>query len=170
VSLFVPLLLLLAACLVALVSRIGGPSSAPSTGPRVVDFEGQSLNVRLVKDKTAAAAIAQARRAVVFVDAPYSVYALKNGQQFLRGMLYVSQKAPAVNAEVYWIENDAEDWCKGWITALGVDGLIEVAVPVGNGAILWMESGKVVRFQPGQEIQGAYEIKESTLQLWKGSG
>src|SRR4029079_17109216 len=99
-------------------------------GFRTADVEGQSLTVRVVKDKTGASAIARARRAVVFVDAPYSVPALHKGQQFLRGMLYLSQQAPAVNAEVYWIENDADDWCKEWITALGIDGLMEVAVPV----------------------------------------
>src|SRR4051812_28215705 len=92
VSLVVPLMLVPAAYLVALVSGGGSPSSAPP-GPRVADFEGRSLRVRLVNGTTAAAAIARNRRAVVFVNAPYSGYAVKNGQQFLTGMLYLGKLA-----------------------------------------------------------------------------
>jgi hypothetical protein len=133
----------------------------------VSNGEGRSFRVRLVKDKSDASAIYKAPRAIVFVDAPYSVYAAKNGQQFLSGMFYLTKSDPAVQPEVLWIEDDNAEWCKEWIVSLGVDGLREVAVPVGNGAILWMEYGKVVRFQLGHEIRSASEIKKTTLEVWK---
>lgn len=163
------LLILLATCVTAKIAWRGAPPPAPSV-PTMPSVAGQTLTIRLIKGRTGAAAIQRAQRAIVFVDSPYSVNALNAGQHFLRGMVYVSQRSIAINAEVYWIENDAEDWCKEWITSLGEDGLMEVAVPVGNGAILWMEAGKVVRFQLGHEIGGAYEIKELTFKLWNGVG
>jgi hypothetical protein len=126
VSFLVPLVVLFVALVAALLFRDGNRQSALSTGPRGGGIEG--LNVRLVRDKLSASAISEAQRAIIYADAPYSVDALKNGQRFLRGMLYVSQQTPAVNAEVFWIEDDSQDWCKAWIIGLGVDGLREVAI------------------------------------------
>lgn len=129
----------------------------------------RSLQVHLVNDRLAATAISKAGRAIVYVDAPYSVTAAKHGQQFLRGMLHLSRHSPNLQIAMYWIEDDSEDWCSEWVLALGEVGLNDVAIPIGNGAIIWMEHGKVVQFQVGSKIESAYEITEITRRLWKSA-
>jgi hypothetical protein len=157
----VPLVIMAAACVAATVSAVRRP--VPTQPPQ---GEAESLQVRFVKDRAGATAAQEARRAIVFVDAPYSVTAMHNGEKFLRGMVSLRQQRPDLRAEVYWVDNDADEWCKQWVASFGVADLAEVAVPVGHGAVLWLERGKVVRYQLGGQIAGGYEIKEATLKLW----
>lgn len=164
ISLVIPLVVMLAAWSAHAISSLN--RLPPTRNSPMPEFDRTSLTVRRVADQAGIATIRQAGRSIIFVDAPYSVPARESRQVFVDAMLQLKWRNPAIDAGVFVIEDDSAEWCMEWITSLGVAGLRDVAIPVGAGAILWMEHGRVVRFQLGHEIKDAYEIRRQTVTLW----
>lgn len=107
-----------------------------------------------------------APRAIVFVDAPYSIYAANNGKKFVQGMSLVARRLPHLNVRAFWVSDDSEPWCQEWIKSFGVDDLMRLALPVGDGAVLWIERGEVVHYWFGDEPGDANSVFNTTTKLW----
>jgi hypothetical protein len=124
------------------------------------------LGVRPVDDAADLALVRRARRALVYVDSPMSAYGGVNGEVFLSGVATLRVRWPGLRVSIFWVGNDAEDWCKDWARSLNEPDLLGLALPLGYGATLWLERGKVVQFELGGSEPGMKDVEHKTARLW----
>jgi hypothetical protein len=131
------------------------------------DDDTSVLRVQMVVKGEGIGSIAKCPRAIVFVDYPFSVPAQRNGEHFLRGVLSLRRYEPGLAADFFWVECDSGDeaWWKEWIDSFH-DQRIESEATAGNGFLIWLEHGRVVQFETGDEMSGPSRVRKRTLEVW----
>jgi hypothetical protein len=142
----------------------------PRTGRSADDAAGcrgpDCLRVRFITKPENLGVIAQSARAIVFVDYPVSVPARLNCERHLGGIALLQKQHAALNLDFYIVDHVGDDWTVDWIAGLN-DPRLEEEATAGNGLILWLEHGKVLRMLAGHEIERTpRRIETLTLEVW----
>lgn len=110
--------------------------------------------------------IRAAERAVVLISVPWSGPDRRGRVEFLQAAARCGEKWPTVEVAWFRLEVDEDEVSERW---LGSVGQAEFACR-GAGAVLWLESGRVVSTTINAGALGSSGIVEQTVALWSGSG
>lgn len=107
-----------------------------------------------------------AERAVVLISVPWSGPERRGRVEFLQAAARCGEKCPALEVAWFRLEVDEDATSEQWLDSVGHP---EFAYQ-GAGAVLWLESGRVVSTTINAGALGSSGIVERTVALWSGSG
>jgi hypothetical protein len=170
--LFFGVFLLVAMCLFFLP---GPPGHRHSHGP-VKIAEGDSFTVKIAEGDsfTVIAAIGRAPRAIVFLDANWSVYTEEGRSYFKEAAAQLARSDfPSIEFFILdeWpLEKDKQDQgqhTQAWLASLNLKELsVGRGFGIGSGSILWLEANKVVAEEWSARSATTSGIVKRTQALW----
>jgi hypothetical protein len=112
--------------------------------------------------------IREATHAVVYVDAPWSTYAVVGRRKFLDAALNLSQSHASLGVQFFLIRDEDAPDCQEWVNSLRDDRVFPLGTPLGCGGIIWLECGRVMDADPyGGNKLTDQEMVRRTRDLWR---
>ena len=111
--------------------------------------------------------IGRARRALIYIDAPWSIDAVKGRRLFLDAAFQLSADHADLGVEFLHIRDENDDDCIEWLKTLNDDRLPPLGNPGGYGGLIWLERGRVVGAEPyAGKLSSGRAVIEQTMRLW----
>jgi hypothetical protein len=106
-----------------------------------------------------------APRALVYVDAPWSSYAVRGRGQFRAAAAELA--AARLGVRFFLVSDEGDPGVKEWVARLGECRLFPLAVPIGYGGMVWLEAGRAADADArgGTDLTSA-EMVARTHSLW----
>jgi hypothetical protein len=122
------------------------------------------------KTSTLAEPIRLAPRALVYVDAPWSMDARRGRQLFIDATRQLSAEHSSLGIQFFLLDDENADDFKEWVSSKE-KGIGVLGTPVGCGGLVWLERGRVMTFNEwGGRLSTGNEIVKRTLEIWQKRG